>query len=77
MPLRSRSCRSLTNPANRTVCPLAIAIELLTLRCDTVGVSVPVEAVVETELISCSMSSNTLPLALILGATRKMTPVLR
>ena len=36
----SRSWRSLIRPPSSTVCPLATAIELLTLRCDTVGVSV-------------------------------------
>ena len=40
MPDRPRSCRSLIRPASSTVWPVATAIELFTLRCETVGVSV-------------------------------------
>ena len=68
--LTDQSCHS-------TVCPLATAIELATRRCDTVGVSVVAFALSATALISCSMFNRTLPLALIRGATRRMTPVLR
>ena len=77
MPCRSLSSRSLIRPASSTVWPLATAIELLTRRCDTVGVSVAVAAPAATLLISCSMSSTTLPLALTRGSTRRMMPVLR
>ena len=38
MPVRLFSWRSLIRPASSTVWPLATAIELFTLRCDTVGV---------------------------------------
>ena len=48
-----------------------------TLRWDTVGVSVSAVGVFATELISCSTSRSTLPLALMRGATRNITPVLR
>ena len=64
-----------------TVWPLATEMELLTLRCETVGVRLGVPIVefdaFETWLISCSMSSRTWPLTLIRGMTRRMMPVLR
>ena len=76
-PVRARSSRSLIKPPSSTVWELATAIELLTLRWETVGVSVVALALGATLLISCSISSSTLPLTLIRGRTRRMTPVLR
>ena len=58
------------------VCPLATEIELFTLRSEIVGVRLPTEVGV-TLLVSCSISMMTLPLALMRGTTRRMTPVLR
>jgi len=48
---------------------LAIEIALLTLRCDTVGVRLAAVCAA-TLLISCSISSRTLPLAAIRGFER-------
>ena len=47
-----------------------------TRRCDTVGVRLPAVPAATLE-ISCSTSSSTLPLALMRGTTRRITPVLR
>ena len=47
-------------------------IELLTLRCETVGVSVVLPAVGATLLISCSISRRTMPLTLTRGITRRI-----
>ncbi len=70
-------CCSLINPASSsTVWPVATEIELLTFRSDTVGVRL-VAVAAETLLISCSISSLTLPLTLMRGETRRMMPVLR
>ena len=77
MPERERSWVSEMRPPSSTDWPLATAIELLTLRCDMVGVSVLAFPLSTILLISCSMLSRTLPLTLTLGATRRMTPVLR
>ena len=68
-------------PASSTVCPLATAIELFTLRSETVGVSAEAALLVlllfATWLISCSTSRRTLPLAFTRGMTRRMIPVSR
>ena len=50
-------------------------IELFTRRWEIVGVSDPVCEFGDTLLISCSMSSVTLPLELMRGTTRRMMPV--
>jgi hypothetical protein len=71
MLLRRRSWRSLMRPASWRP-----EIELRTLRCDTVGVSVAALVLSATLLISYSMS-KTLPFAFISGAAGRMTPVLR
>ena len=65
---------SLIRPASMTVWPFCTDTELLTRRCDTVGVSVAV-AVAAMELICCSISMETTPLAFTRGRTFRMMPV--
>src|SRR5262245_22681487 len=76
IPLRPRFWVLLMRPARSTVWPLATATELCTLRVDTVGVSGFAEFGTGL-LISCSISSRTLPLTLMRGTTLRMMPVLR
>ena len=59
MPLRVLFWVSLIRPASNTVWPSATVSVLLTFRSEMVGVSVPVELLSETALISCSTSSRT------------------
>jgi hypothetical protein len=59
-PDREFVCVSLIKPANITVWPLATEISLLTFRCEIVGVNDVLAC--GTLLISCSISSRTLPL---------------